>query len=70
MTNDAVLAALAERKATLLLDGAVYRLGIYQAKATVVHGLHLESLAQRAIEHAVGIAGARLGLALTNGVGC
>lgn len=60
MTNDAVQAALADRKANLLLDGAAYRVGILHAKATVVHGLRAESLIHSAVEHAAGFAGARL----------
>jgi hypothetical protein len=60
MTNDDVQAALAARKAKLLLDGAVCRIGIVDAKATVAHGLRAESLIHSAVEHAVGFAGARL----------
>jgi hypothetical protein len=60
MMNDAVQAALAARKAQLLLDGAVYRLAIVRAKATVAHGLRAESLIHSTVEHAVGFAGDRL----------
>lgn len=60
MTIDAAQAALADRKARLILDGAVYRVGIVHAQATVTHGLRAESLIRGAVEHAVGAAGARL----------
>jgi hypothetical protein len=60
MTNNAVQAALADRKAKLLLDGEAYRLGIVHAKASVGHDFGVESLIYSAVEHAVGFAGARL----------
>jgi hypothetical protein len=61
MMNDAVKeAALADRKAKLLLDGAVYRVGIVHAKATVAHGLRAESLMQSAVENTIGFAGVQL----------
>jgi hypothetical protein len=61
MMNDAVqAAALADRKAKLLLDGAIYRVGIVHAKATVARGLRAESLIHNAVEDAIGFAGTRL----------
>ena len=53
MTKDAVQARLlAERKARLLQDGEVYRLGFLQAKATVAHGLRPDALIHSTVEHA------------------
>jgi hypothetical protein len=61
MTNDAVrAAALADRKAKLLLDGAAYRVGIVHAKARVDHDFCAKSLIHSAVEHAVGFALASL----------
>ncbi|MEN3292912.1 MAG: hypothetical protein V7642_2165 [Burkholderiales bacterium] len=61
MINNAVqAAALADRKAKLLLDGEAYRVGIVHAKASVGHGFGVESLIHSVVKHALGFAGAGL----------
>lgn len=66
MTNNAEpAAALAERKAQLLLTGEAYRIGILQGQMTVVRSLQTKSLLQSVVEQAVGFAGNRLSSALT-----
>ncbi len=52
--------ALAHRKAQLLLDGAVYRIGIVQAKTNVLQSLHAETLVRNVGQHLLGVIGMRL----------
>ncbi len=56
--------ALAARKRQLLLDGAVFRIGIVHAKAQVAHGFRAESLLQAALVCARSFANAKLEAAL------
>ncbi|TFW28621.1 hypothetical protein [Duganella callida] len=54
-------AALAAEKHKLIREGELYRVKVAHAKALVTQALHPEALVHGAIDHAVGLAQARLG---------
>ena len=61
MTQDAESAALAADKQRLIREGELYRIKVVHSKAMVANALHPDALFHGAVDHAVGLAQARLG---------
>jgi hypothetical protein len=53
--------ALQANKDRLIKEGELYRISVLHAKAQVVNALHPEALLHGAVDHAIGMAQARLG---------
>lgn len=60
MPNDVEAAALAAHKNRLIAQGELHRVGIAHARARMTQALRPEALLHEALEHAAGLAGARL----------
>lgn len=60
--------SLADRKAQLLLQGEIHRLGLLKAQMTVMQSLNAQTLVQRAVEQVLGFAGNRV-VAMAGGEG-
>ncbi len=61
MSKQEHAAALAAEKQRLIREGELYRIKVVHAKALVVQALHPDALLHGAVDHAVGLAQARLG---------
>ncbi|MBP1205185.1 hypothetical protein JOD97_003227 [Duganella sp. 1411] len=61
MTKDAESAAFDADKQRLIREGELYRIKVVHAKAMVANALHPDALFHGAVDHAVGLAQARLG---------
>jgi len=61
MTKDAESAAFDADKQRLIREGELYRIKVVHSKALVANALHPDALFHGAVDHAVGLAQARLG---------
>jgi hypothetical protein len=61
MTKQAEDAALAAEKQRLIREGELYRIKVVHSKALVANALQPDALFHGAVDHAVGMAQARLG---------
>ncbi|MEO5932359.1 MAG: hypothetical protein ABIQ08_02240 [Duganella sp.] len=61
MTKDAQSAAFDADKQRLIREGELYRIKVVHSKAMVANALHPDALFHGAVDHAVGLAQARLG---------
>jgi hypothetical protein len=61
--------ALQANKDRLIKEGELYRISVLHSKAQVVNALHPEALLHGAVDHAIGMAQARLGGLLGGGAG-
>ncbi|WP_343731475.1 hypothetical protein [Duganella sp.] len=61
MSKQEDAAALAAEKQRLIREGELYRIKVVHSKALVVQALHPDALLHGAVDHAVGLAQARLG---------
>jgi len=67
MTHDEKSKALAVAKDRLIKEGELYRVSVLHAKMQLANALHPDALMHGAVDHAVGIAQARLGALLAPG---
>jgi hypothetical protein len=61
MSKETEAAALAAEKQKLIREGELYRIKVVHAKALVANALHPDALFHGAVDHAVGMAKARMG---------
>ncbi|SEN99167.1 hypothetical protein SAMN05428959_10458 [Duganella sp. CF517] len=61
MTKDAESTAFAADKQRLIREGELYRIKVVHSKALVANAMHPDALFHGAVDHAVGLAQARLG---------
>ena len=61
MSKETEAAALAAEKQKLVREGELYRIKVVHAKALVANALHPDALFHGALDHAVGMAKARMG---------
>jgi len=61
MSKETEAAALAAEKQKLVREGELYRIKVVHAKALVANALHPDALFHGAVDHAVGMAKARMG---------
>jgi hypothetical protein len=61
MSKEVEAAALAAQKQKLVREGELYRIKVVHAKALVTNALHPDALFHGALEHALGMAKARVG---------
>ena len=61
MSKEVKAAALAAQKQKLVREGELYRIKVVHAKALVANALHPDALFHGAVDHALGMAKARLG---------
>jgi hypothetical protein len=67
MSKETEAAALAAEKQKLIREGELYRIKVVHAKALVANALHPDALFHGAVDHAVGMAKARMGSLLQPG---